>query len=322
MVTLEIVQNLNVIISGRPVCSSECSSFSLSLSPCDRTKTSNKTAQTWLRWFLPFAERAPFQISQLAELRGTNLLSFLALIERREVSAFLTFYESFPSLFQVVWWFDRFKRSFSWRLFLVFFAPHPKGKRTSRFSKQRNQNISKVFLQSEVLGEVSVLDWGSSGRSFSRSLRRSFSRSFRACFAWTFRANENFAKTSALNSHDSAQQNRRNFREKTSWRGSAGARLPIKTAFSFCSSTTVACKSINYGRPYLTYSIGLYWWPWQVHQLLQGGLNPSSTPSFTENFQALTRSQGWTSNWTKIAAKQRKNAKRTNGSIFTRPGGG
>ena len=41
--------------------------------------------------------------------------------------------------------------------------------------------VSKGFLQSEVLGEVSVLEGGSSGRSFSRSLRRSFPRSFQAC---------------------------------------------------------------------------------------------------------------------------------------------
>ena len=74
--------------------------------------------------------------------------------------------------------------------------------------------ISKGFLQSEVLDEVSVLEGGgSSGRSFSRSLRRSFPRSFRACFAGTFRAKKTSAKTSAPNSHESAQQNWRNFRE-------------------------------------------------------------------------------------------------------------
>ena len=46
--------------------------------------------------------------------------------------------------------------------------------------------VSKGFLQSEVLGEVSVLEGGSSGRSFSRS----FSQSFRPCFAGIFRANK------------------------------------------------------------------------------------------------------------------------------------
>ena len=75
-------------------------------------------------------------------------------------------------------------------------------------------DLSKGFLQSEVLGEVSVLEGGSSGRSFSRSLPRSFSRSFRPCFAGTFRAKKTSAKTSALNSHDPAQQNWRNFREE------------------------------------------------------------------------------------------------------------
>ena len=74
--------------------------------------------------------------------------------------------------------------------------------------------FGKGFLQSEVLGEVSVLEGGSLPRSFSRSLPRSFSRSFRPCFAGTFRAEKNFSKTSALNSHDPAQQNWRNFREK------------------------------------------------------------------------------------------------------------
>ena len=44
-------------------------------------------------------------------------------------------------------------------------------------------SVSKGALQSEVLGEVSVLEGGSSGRSFWRSLPRSFSRSFRACFS-------------------------------------------------------------------------------------------------------------------------------------------
>ena len=77
-------------------------------------------------------------------------------------------------------------------------------------------NLSNGFLQSEVLGEVSVLEGGSSGRSFSRSLPRSFPRSFRSCFAGTFRAKKTSAKTSALNSHGPAQQNWRNFREKTS----------------------------------------------------------------------------------------------------------
>ena len=64
------------------------------------------------------------------------------------------------------------------------------------------------------MGEVSVLEGGSSGRSFSRSLPRSFSRGFWPCFAGTFRAIKTSAKTSALNSHDPAQQNWRNFREK------------------------------------------------------------------------------------------------------------
>ena len=64
------------------------------------------------------------------------------------------------------------------------------------------------------MGEASVSEEGGSGRSFSRSLRRSFSRSFRACLAGTLREKKKFSKTSALNSHDSAQLNRRNFREK------------------------------------------------------------------------------------------------------------
>ena len=72
------------------------------------------------------------------------------------------------------------------------------------------KNLSKGFLQSEVLGEVSVSDGGSLGRS----LRQSFSRSFRACFAGTFRAKKTSAKTSALNSHGSAQKNWIIFREK------------------------------------------------------------------------------------------------------------
>ena len=46
--------------------------------------------------------------------------------------------------------------------------------------------FSKGFLQSEVLGEVSVLEGGSSGRSFSQS--------FRPCFAGTCRAKKNFSK--------------------------------------------------------------------------------------------------------------------------------
>ena len=76
------------------------------------------------------------------------------------------------------------------------------------------KSFSKGFLQSEVLGEVSFLEGGSSGRSFPRSLPRSFPRSFRPCFAGTFRAKNTSAKTSALNSHGPAQQNWRNFREK------------------------------------------------------------------------------------------------------------
>ena len=74
--------------------------------------------------------------------------------------------------------------------------------------------IGKGFLQSEVLGEVSVLEGGSLGRSFWRSLRRGFSRSFRAYFSGTFGETKTSAKTSAQNSHDSAQQNCRNIREK------------------------------------------------------------------------------------------------------------
>ena len=54
--------------------------------------------------------------------------------------------------------------------------------------RMKRESFSKGALQSEVLGEVSVLEGGSSGRSFWRSLPRSFSRSFRACFAGTFRA--------------------------------------------------------------------------------------------------------------------------------------
>ena len=83
-----------------------------------------------------------------------------------------------------------------------------------RRHKVHEITFSKGFLQNEVFGEVSVLEGGSSGRSFSRSLPRSFSRSFRPCFAGTFRAKKNFSKTSALSSHDPAQQNWRNFREK------------------------------------------------------------------------------------------------------------
>ena len=63
--------------------------------------------------------------------------------------------------------------------------------------------ISKGFLQSEVLGEVSVLEGGSSGRSF----RRSFSRIFRACFVGIFRAKKLQLKNSAQQSHDSALAN-------------------------------------------------------------------------------------------------------------------
>ena len=74
--------------------------------------------------------------------------------------------------------------------------------------------VRRGFLQSEALGEVSILEGGSSGRSFCRSFPRSFSRSFQACLVGTFRARKTSAKTSAQNSHDSAQQNRRNFREK------------------------------------------------------------------------------------------------------------
>ena len=76
------------------------------------------------------------------------------------------------------------------------------------------QLFGKGFPQSEVLGEVCILEGGSSGRSFRRSLGRSFWRSFRACFAWTFRAINRSAKTSAQNSHGSAQQNLRKHREK------------------------------------------------------------------------------------------------------------
>ena len=79
-----------------------------------------------------------------------------------------------------------------------------------------NPVLSNGFLQSEVLGEVSVLEGGSSGRSFLRSLPRSCPQSFRPCFAGTFRAKKTSAKTSAPNSHGPAQQNWRNFREKTS----------------------------------------------------------------------------------------------------------
>ena len=59
---------------------------------------------------------------------------------------------------------------------------------------QKATKVCNGFLQSDVLGEVSVLEGGSSGRSFSRSLPRSFPRSFRPCFAGTFRAIKNFSK--------------------------------------------------------------------------------------------------------------------------------
>ena len=72
-------------------------------------------------------------------------------------------------------------------------------KRTGNIAKRRllvnpyGPEIRPEFC-CEVLGEVSVLAGGSSGRSFSRSLPRSFSRSFRPCFAGTFRAKKNFSK--------------------------------------------------------------------------------------------------------------------------------
>ena len=80
----------------------------------------------------------------------------------------------------------------------------------SAWAQWKNVYFSKGFLQSEVLGELSVLE----GRSSGRSLRRSLRRSFRACFAGTFRAKETSAKTSAQKSHDSARQNWRTFIQK------------------------------------------------------------------------------------------------------------
>ena len=66
--------------------------------------------------------------------------------------------------------------------------------------------LGKGVLQSEVLGEVCVLEGGSSGQSFSRSLARSVSRSFRACLAGTFGAKRTSARISGQKSHASAQQ--------------------------------------------------------------------------------------------------------------------
>ena len=56
--------------------------------------------------------------------------------------------------------------------------------------------VSNGFLQSEVLGEVSVLEGGSSGRSFSRSLPRKFSTKFSALFCWDIQSKtkKNFSK--------------------------------------------------------------------------------------------------------------------------------
>ena len=68
--------------------------------------------------------------------------------------------------------------------------------------------LSKWFLQSEVLGEVCVLESGSSGaesgRSFWRSLGRSFWQSFRG--SGTFRA-KHFCNNCSPNSHGSAKDN-------------------------------------------------------------------------------------------------------------------
>ena len=57
-----------------------------------------------------------------------------------------------------------------------------------RSPKRNSCFTSKGFLQNEVVGEVCVLERGSSGRSFWRSLGRSFWLSFGAYFAGTFRA--------------------------------------------------------------------------------------------------------------------------------------
>ena len=85
------------------------------------------------------------------------------------------------------------------------------------------KSLSKGFLQSEVLGEVSVLEGGSSGRSFSRSLP---SEVFHEVFGLvllghseqTKKTSAATKKTSALNSHDPAQQTfrakKKNFSKK------------------------------------------------------------------------------------------------------------
>ena len=95
------------------------------------------------------------------------------------------------------------------------------------FSKQMRAMKAKFpFWRAAVRGEV----FGEVCREFF------FSRSYRALFGWGIQSKKTSAKASAQNSHDSAQQNWRNFMEK----GSAGGPSPGKTSQVTKSLLTIA----------------------------------------------------------------------------------
>ena len=71
---------------------------------------------------------------------------------------------------------------------------------------RQDTTLSKRFLQSEVLGEVCVLEGGQSRVKFLAKFGAKFLAKFSGLFCWYIQREKTPAKTSAQNSHGSAQQ--------------------------------------------------------------------------------------------------------------------
>ena len=86
--------------------------------------------------------------------------------------------------------------------------------------------VSKGFLQSEVLGEVSALEWGSSGRSFCQNFSAKFFTKFSGLFCWDIQRKKNFSENFSPEFPWLCTAKLEKFQGKTSWRGSAEGPSP------------------------------------------------------------------------------------------------
>ena len=103
--------------------------------------------------------------------------------------------------------------------------------KSAQKKSSRNKNLAKGFCRAKFW--VKFPFWrGQFGAKFFAKFAAKFFTKFSALFCWDIQSKKTSAKTSALNSHDRAQQNWRNFRKKFTTRFCRGTLAKQKLAKS------------------------------------------------------------------------------------------